>query len=176
MSLSLYVGGGGLGGLVILAVGETASDVFSNNPLWIRAFFLSVVLIAGAFLARAYTAADWCGKKIDRYLEDSAKSPEDQATKDLELPENAVQFYKASTILVVVAALTLAGAFWGAAFSGASSADPKSSCPSSPCRGYCHSWVCKEDSHKTQVPVDPTALPPESDRQPTKRSDEDPQK
>lgn len=97
-SLCVYVAGG-LGGLILF--GEIARDAFSEVTAYVRASFVTLVIIGGVLLGSAWTSADWPVGEVKG--------------KRRNVP--GLRAYRAATIAVLLAGLSLLVAVWWAAIS-----------------------------------------------------------
>lgn len=105
--------GAGLGGLVLF--GDLAKDAFANADYTIRAMFITVALLAGAAIGRAYWGFTYADYELSR---EGFEGPDQ---RNLETPDWAVKsenqsffFYWVGVILLVWVAILLVLAAWTA--------------------------------------------------------------
>jgi hypothetical protein len=114
-ALTLFIGGGGLGGLGLFGAGDLASWMFQRVSPVMSALFYSGVLFGGYCVGRAYTGYEYRETALKRQIDDGGKR-DDIIFADEVSPREAKVFYGASLILVVLAGIILLLTAWLSAY------------------------------------------------------------
>jgi hypothetical protein len=112
--LTLYIGGGGLGGLALFGAGDLAGQFFQHVPGEVTAIFVTSALVSGLCLAFAYAGFEYEATLLERRIQDKEIAATDSLPTTWRLPRPAEHLYKAATILVVVTGVWLLVAVWWA--------------------------------------------------------------
>jgi hypothetical protein len=113
--LTLYFGGGGLGGLGLFGAGDVATGIWARAPHVLLPLFITLILVTGYCLARGYSGYEYRATTLERDIKDGRR----QETDDVgDAVSKAVKvYYTASTISLATTASCLLLAVWWAAIS-----------------------------------------------------------
>lgn len=105
-----YVGGG-IGGLIVLV--GLSGNAINNAPLWLRALVITLAVLSGASIGRAYIGYS-TAKQDTSAVKKRINLPDDAMAEDvLPYPSSAYTFYAAAIILFLFAAVfVIVGAWW----------------------------------------------------------------
>ncbi|MBB5856286.1 hypothetical protein ACFQ05_25760 [Amycolatopsis umgeniensis] len=110
--LTLYLGGGGLGGLGLFGAGDVATGIWDRAPGVLLPLFVTMVSVTGYCLARGYGGYEYRATTLERDIEDGKRKEADEVGDTV---SKAVKTYYtlAPVCLVLTAACLLVAVWWG---------------------------------------------------------------
>lgn len=112
--LTLFIGGGGLGGLALFGAGDLAGGFFQHVPGEVTAIFVTLALMSGLCLAFAYSGFEYEATLLERQVEDKKLLATGFLPATWRLPRPAEYSYRAATILIPCTGAWLLVAVWWA--------------------------------------------------------------
>lgn len=105
--------GAGIGGLLVIA--GLVSDPFKDAPAMLHALFITLTLVSGVILGRAYVGYTQSAHNLRlATLEETTEIPSDRT--DLAYPKSAFVCFWVSLLLIALAAIALLMAAWWPVF------------------------------------------------------------